>query len=129
MHFCPTRKPYRPRYTAVHVRQTVSLWSTAFELAHCPRFRNILSDRCASRSRSLSFSFSLFRYPRDPLVSTSLSRSYYFNRFCCDSRIWKLYFLSFLGRFEICYFWTVWKWKWSTWMVIGKWRLDRICNL
>lgn len=50
----------------------------------------------------LSFSLSRDRFDR------SLSRSYYFNRFCCAiaTREFEncVYFLSFLGRFEICYF-------------------------
>ena len=58
MHFGPTRKPYRARYTAVHVRQTVSLWSAAscsWNLHVVPVFATF----CSIRSKcSLSLSLS-----------------------------------------------------------------------
>ena len=61
MHFGPARKPYRARYTAVHVRQTVSLWSAAscsWNLHVVPVFATF----CSIRSK-FSLSLSLFNVP------------------------------------------------------------------
>lgn len=33
-YFCSVSEPYRARYTAVHVRQTVSLWSAGRRIGH-----------------------------------------------------------------------------------------------
>lgn len=123
MHFCPTRKPYRPRYTAVHVRQTVSLWSTAFELARYPRFRNILSDRWALLSfppegsfslvlfLSFFFSLSLFLFfPRE--IHSILSRYHeviILTAFVALLRFANLKITYIFFRFSVglrfCYFW------------------------
>lgn len=97
---CDKRFRYGPLHSNLHIAPAFATF--------CP-IGELLFSLSPLKVRSLSFSFSLFLpLERSTRFDRSLSRSYYFNRFCCAiaTREFEncVYFLSFLGRFEICYF-------------------------
>lgn len=130
--------------------------TNGFVMVHCIRTCTLppLSQHfvrsVSSSSLFLLWRFVLFLFPflsfslsRDPLVSivlyheviiltafvallrlANLKIAYIFFRFSVGLRfVIFLLFVNFISRVI-----RFWKWKWSAWMVIGKWRLERICN-